>query len=140
LKTIIAFALLLLFASFRKDAGIVTDLVEKARTENKLVAVYFSGSDWCSVCRKFKKEVLETETVAGILNTEMIFYNADFPQRTKLSAETAEANDRLAEKLNESGRFPLLVIMDADWNVRSVIGYGKSADEVVSELKSIGAQ
>ena len=34
-----------------------TDLTEKAHKENKNIVVYFSGSDWCSVCNKFKKNL-----------------------------------------------------------------------------------
>ena len=41
----------------------LTDLPKaqaQAKTENKIVLLNFTGSDWCGWCIKFKKDVLDT--------------------------------------------------------------------------------
>ena len=38
----------------------------KAKAENKLVLMDFTGSDWCGWCMKFKKEVYSTPEFAEL--------------------------------------------------------------------------
>ena len=35
--------------------------LEKAKKEDKKVLLYFSGSDWCAPCVKFKKQFVYTD-------------------------------------------------------------------------------
>lgn len=116
---------------------IIEHLVAKSETENKLIAVYFSGSDWCSSCYKFKKNVLSDNQVEALLKSRYIYYNADFPQRTKLADSTVTANDFLAEKLNPEGLFPLLVIVDANWNIKAQYNNANLAADVQQQLSSL---
>jgi thioredoxin-related protein len=97
------------------SAGVSTDkddlsIVKKAKENNKYIAVYFSGSDWCAICHVFKNEFVEQKEVAPILNADFVYYNANFPQRKKLAKDITATNDALAEKLNPNGIFPLLAI------------------------------
>lgn len=111
-------------------------LSKDARTANKNIAVYFSGSDWCVNCYGFKKKYLEQESIKTMLESEFIFYNADFPQRKKLDKEVVLVNEALAEKLNPEGIFPLLVIADAELNVLSAIALGEQSDVVYKKIES----
>lgn len=135
---IIALLLTALYFSVQSDT-LLSDLQQKGRTEKKYIAVYFSGSDWCSVCFKFKNETLNLPEIDSLLKTGFIYYNADFPQRKKLDTSTIEANEFLAEKLNPAGAFPLLIITDADWKTKAVIKRGNPSKEVITELKKLMA-
>ncbi|ENA1794612.1 thioredoxin family protein [Flavobacterium psychrophilum] len=111
-------------------------IVKKAKDTNKYIAVYFSGSDWCSICHVFKKEFVEQKEIATILGTDYVYYNADFPQRKKLAKEIAITNDAIAVKLNPNGIFPLLVIADENLNVRKIITKVMGYDKGLLALKA----
>lgn len=110
---------LLLLLSFK--TMITNHIQTKAQQEKKNIVVYFSGSDWCSVCHKFKKSFLAQSKVDSLLNNHYVYYVADFPQRSKQDKETVTLNETLAEKLNPEGVFPLLVIADADLKIKEKI-------------------
>ncbi len=114
----------------------IIDLTTKANTENKNIAVYFSGSDWCTNCHKFKEQTLQLTEVNERLNRDYIYYTADFPQRKKLDTSTTEANKFLAERLNPGGEFPVLVITDSNWKVLAKIYKGNELNSVVDKLNN----
>ena len=117
-KYIVYIGLLLALFSF---AGSENELMKKAQEEEKNIVIYFSGSDWCINCIKFKKNILNHTEVYQLLEDEFIYYVADFPQRTKLDKSVTIKNETLAEKLNPKGIFPLLVIADDNLELLSVI-------------------
>jgi thioredoxin-related protein len=105
--------------AFKSDNQL--DIQVRAKNEHKNIVVYFCGSDWCSICTKFKKSFLTQSPVDSLLNNGFVYYTADFPQRTKLSPSVTEFNETLAEKLNPEGEFPLLVIADENLIVKEKI-------------------
>lgn len=109
---------------------------EQAEAENKLIAVYFSGSDWCSNCLRFKNDVLSKPEAGQLLQRDYIYYVADFPQRKKQEKPEKEANKFLAEKLNPEGIFPVLVITDRSWNVKEKIYRASPVEAVVNRLQA----
>lgn len=97
IKNILLFNSILLLMSF-------------AKPENTYTLIVFEGSDWCSVCRKFEKEILKNSTVITYLQENNIkVKRIDFPQRKKMSKEQKEANKKYAEKYNFKGLFPTIV-------------------------------
>ncbi len=107
-----------------------------ARQHQKGIAVYFSGSDWCTNCHRFRHNVLEQDTVKALLDHGYVYYIADFPQRKKLAREEIALNEALAEKLNPEGVFPVLVLTDSNWNVKARIYNGNALDGILQKLKS----
>lgn len=96
-KNILLFSSILLLFSFTK-------------LDNSYTLIVFEGSDWCSVCRKFEKEILKDSTVIAYLQENNIkVKKIDFPQRKKMSKEQKETNKKYAEKYNFKGRFPTIV-------------------------------
>lgn len=89
---------------------------QKAQTEHKLILLEFSGSDWCGPCIRFRKEVLETPSFTGFADSMLVLLNADFPRlkKNQLSKEQQKKNDKLADKYNPEGIFPMTVLLDAD--------------------------
>lgn len=107
---------------------------EQAKKEHKYIAVYFSGSDWCSHCHYFNNHVLQQDSVQRLLD-RYVYYNADFPQRKKLPPEEQQLNNAWAEVLNPEGLFPLLIICDEQLQVKSRITRSHTRQAVTDTLK-----
>jgi thioredoxin-related protein len=141
IKQILLVFFALIVCSSKSLSGTTDELpvVTKAKSTNKNIVVYFSGSDWCSICHVFKNEFIEQKEVTAILNTDFVYYNADFPQRRKLGKEIVANNDLLAAKLNPNGIFPLLVIADENLKIKKVIlrtmGYDQSLENLRDNVK-----
>lgn len=89
-----------------------------AREQKKLILLNFSGSDWCAPCVRLRKEIFDSpgfnEAAASL-----VLVNADFPRNKKnqLSKEQQRRNDELAERYNQSGKFPFTLLLNADGKV-----------------------
>lgn len=115
------FLIVLLFAlsfTFGQQKSF-TSSVETAKTENKKVLLYFSGSDWCAPCVKFKKFIVNTPEFQTFATANLVIYNADFPRlsKNKLAKEVEKENETLADKYNSKGIFPLILLLDTEGNV-----------------------
>lgn len=88
--------------------------LEKAKTENKNVLLFFSGSDWCAPCVKFKKHFVETDQFKTFSAENLIVFNADFPRlkKNKLADNITQENEKLADKYNNNGLFPLILLLN----------------------------
>jgi len=126
----------LLLFSTTENAPTIDSFSKKAVEEHKEIAVYFSGSDWCTNCHQFSKAILAQDSVKDLLENHFVYYIADFPQRKKLEKETRLLNDSLAEKLNPEGHFPLLVITDEHWNIKAMIRKGEDMRKVMEKLQN----
>lgn len=127
--------ILFLFASlFISHDG--SFLQEKAKEKHQNIAVYFSGSDWCSSCHQFREKVLSQPGIDSLLKHGYVFYIADFPQRKKLPDSTRVLNDFLAEKLNPSGVFPALILTDENLGIQhSQLGSKVAPEALLAKLK-----
>jgi thioredoxin-related protein len=112
---------------------------DQATSENKLILLNFSGSDWCAPCIKMKKEVFENEAFLSIATERLVLVRADFPRTKKnqLPKEQLKHNEALAEKYNPSGKFPYTVLLDANGKViKEWDGYAfASQEKFISQLK-----
>lgn len=97
----------------------------KATTENKNILLVFSGSDWCGPCMKLEKVVWKSPEFEDEAEKNWVIYKADFPKKkaNQLSAELTEINNKLAEKYNKSGSFPLVVLLDKKGKVIGTTGF-----------------
>ncbi len=110
---------------------------ETAAQENKNMIMVFSGSDWCAPCIKLEKYIWESDEFKKHAKDNWILLKLDFPKRkaNKLSKEQQSHNDALAEKYNNRGYFPLVLVLDKNGNVLGETGYKKiTAQEYVNEL------
>jgi thioredoxin-related protein len=97
----------------------------KAITENKNILLVFSGSDWCGPCIKLDKVVWKSPEFQVEADKNWIIYKADFPKKkaNQLSPDLTESNNKLAEKYNKSGSFPLVVLLDKKGKVIGITGF-----------------
>jgi thioredoxin-related protein len=101
------------------------DVKIKAEKENKNILLVFSGSDWCGPCIKLDKTVWKSIEFQAEADKNWIIYKADFPKKkaNQLSAEMIESNNKLAEKYNKNGSFPLVVLLDKKGKVIGMTGF-----------------
>ena len=112
----------------------------EAKSENKLILLNFSGSDWCGPCIRLRKEIFDNESFMQYANGNLVLVNADFPRLKKniLPKEQQKQNDALADTYNSDGAFPLTLLLDANGNViKKWNGLPLStAEEFVTDIKA----
>ncbi len=92
---------------------------KNAQEKHQRILLTFSGSDWCGPCIRLHKEIFESEAFAKIADNQLVLLNADFPRlkKNQLAKEQQQQNDKLADKYNAAGNFPLTILLDADGKV-----------------------
>jgi uncharacterized protein YyaL (SSP411 family) len=109
----------------------VPDAQTRAKKESKLVLLDFTGSDWCSWCKKLDAEVFSQQQFADYAKKNLVLVEVDFPAQKKLDAALAKANDALKVKYKIAG-FPTLIALKPDgavvWNQ---VGYLEGGPKAV---------
>jgi len=104
----------LVWQTHAAESNWLTDLPQaeaRATAEHKIVLLDFTGSDWCSWCIKFRKEVLDTPAFQAYAATNVVLVEVDFPNHKEQSASLKAANDGLKSKFSVHG-FPTLLVLD----------------------------
>lgn len=97
----------------------LTDLPKaeaQAKSENKLVLMNFTGSDWCPACIRLEKDVLSSKKFADYANKNLVPVLVDFPNQKPQSDDLKAANAALSKKYDVDG-FPTLVLVKPDGSV-----------------------
>jgi thioredoxin-related protein len=141
MKPIITFFLLIV-VSFGYSQNWKTnfeDVKVKAEKENKNILLVFSGSDWCGPCMKLDKVVWQSPEFKAEADKSWVIYKADFPKKkaNQLSPELTESNNKLAEKYNKNGSFPLVLLLDKKGKVIGTTGFKNvSASDYIKLIHS----
>jgi thioredoxin-related protein len=108
------------------DLNWLTDLPKaqaQAKTENKLVLMDFTGSDWCGWCMKLDKETFSKPEFADYAKTNLVLVQLDYPVHKEQSDDLKKANAALQKKYNIEG-FPTLIALKPDGAVAwKQVGY-----------------
>lgn len=111
----------------------------KAEKENKNFLLVFSGSDWCGPCIKLEKVVWKSPEFQVEADKNWVIYRADFPNKRKnqLAPDMVETNNKLAEKYNKNGIFPLVMLLDPKGKVIGMTGFKNvSAQDYIKLIHS----
>jgi thioredoxin-related protein len=112
----------------------------QATAENKTIVLVFSGSDWCAPCIKLDKNVWQSEEFKAFAAEKLVLLRADFPKKKAnvLPEALQNSNKTLAEKYNQEGYFPLVVVLNAQGKVIAKKGYeNQNAAKYVAELQAL---
>ena len=136
-------SLLLLSTFLTTSTGWKTDFEKAkkaAKDEHKFILLNFSGSDWCGPCIRLRKEIFESAEFIQFADEKLVLVNADFPRQRKnqLDKQLQKNNDKLADKYNSTGIFPLTVLLTSEGKlVKKWEGYPEAGkDKFISELKN----
>lgn len=141
-KKIIYVMLLFVAVSFAGDNWLhnYEEAVQLAKKDNKKIILYFSGSDWCRPCILLKKKVFETDEFIKYAKDNLVMVQFDFPAReqNKLSEEQTVYNENMAEKFNEDGDFPKVLLLTSDEKtIANFVGYGnESVEDYINKIKN----
>lgn len=98
----------------------------------------FSGSDWCLPCIKLEREIFAQPDFKQFAKGRIKVLKADFPQRKKQPDSLIVRNEKLAEKYNPNGEFPLLILLDAEGQKMMVIEHNElSLDQLLADLNNL---
>lgn len=132
------FVLQMIFATspapFYTDYNVV---FEHAKNEDHHVLMVFAGSDWCRPCIQFKESILMQDDFQAYAKKSIDVLYLDFPakKKNKLSKEQIAHNESLAEKYNQSGLFPHIILMDKNEKVVKTINFeGQDVDTFIKML------
>lgn len=103
------------------------EAIKLASEKNRNIVLVFQGSDWCAPCIKLEREIWTSEEFKTFANEHFLLLKADFPRKkaNQLDKAQQEKNNKLAEKYNKAGNFPLVVVLDANGNILGETGYQK---------------
>lgn len=115
-----------------------TDLpgaLNQARSDNKMVLLDFTGSDWCPWCIKFDHDVLSTGEFADYAKSKLVLVQLDFPRTKPQSDDLKQANAALAKRFNVDG-YPTYVLLNPAGNeLGRQVGYREGGpDAFIAEL------
>ena len=113
--------------------------LKQARSENQMVLLDFTGSDWCPWCIKFDQDVLSTGKFAAYAGRKLQLVKVDFPRQTQLPDDLKRANDELARTFHVDG-YPTYVLLDsAGKELGRQVGYLEGGpDAFIAELDRFG--
>jgi thioredoxin-related protein len=113
--------------------------LNQARSENKMVLLDFTGSDWCGWCIKFDKDVLSTDKFAGYAKSKLVLVRLDFPHHKEQDAALKQANEQLSKQFGVDG-FPTFVLLNsAGKELWRQVGYAEGGpDAFIAELDRFG--
>jgi protein disulfide-isomerase len=103
----------------------LTDLPKaqaKAKEENKLVLLDFTGSDWCGWCIKLDKEVFSKPEFAEYASKNLVLVEVDFPRSKPQSSELKKANAALQDKYKIEG-YPTIIVLNSSGQKAGELGY-----------------
>ena len=115
----------------------VPKALQKAKAEQKLVLLDFTGSDWCGWCIRFNKEGFSTPEFREYAAKHLVLVELDFPRAKKLAPELKQANDALKAKYRVNG-FPTFVLLNCDGReVGRQVGYMEGGPKAfIAKLQS----
>lgn len=96
--------------------------VQRAKAENKLLLLHFTGSDWCAPGRRLAHEIFETPEMAAYGRARLVMVYLDFPRSTVLPPELKIQNALLARLLAVEN-YPTVLIITPDGARLGSLGY-----------------
>jgi len=121
------------------DSAWVTSLPEakaRAKTENKLVFVNFTGLDWCVPCKQMEADIYTKPEFLDYAKKNLVLVQLDFLPIKKQPDELVKANSALQEEYKVEV-FPTTFLITPDgktlWEKRGYLKGGPAA--MIAELE-----
>jgi thioredoxin-related protein len=110
---------------------------QEAKTNNKLVLLDFTGSDWCGWCVLLDREVFSKPQFKEYASKNLVLIELDFPKRKPLPDALRQQNLQLARRYQISA-FPTIIVLNGDGQVVGELGYVKGGPNAfIAELERL---
>lgn len=93
-----------------------------SKEQSKPMALFFTGSDWCTWCHRLEDEALNTPEFAEVAADKFVFVKLDYPMKAKQSEEMIKQNKDLQQKYDIKS-FPTILILTPDQREIGMTGY-----------------
>ena len=116
------------------------EAARQAAAEHKPILMVFAGSDWCKPCIMLRREVWDTPAFRDYAKEHFVLLELDFPRfkKNQLPEEQKKDNEQLAERYNQEGVFPLVVLTDEQGHILGKTGYQPGGPEkYISHLEQL---
>jgi protein disulfide-isomerase len=77
--------------------------VERAEKENKVIMLFFTGSDWCGWCIRLQNEVFKQVDFKSWAQEKVVLVELDFPRNTPQSETIKNQNVTLSQMFEVKG-------------------------------------
>ncbi len=122
---LLACAVLIFAGPTRAELNWLTDYdaaKSKAKSDNKLVLLDFTGSDWCVYCKQLGAEVFSKPQFQEYAAKNLVLVELDFPRRKEQSDAVKKQNMQLASEYEIQG-FPTVIVLNAAGKKVGELGY-----------------
>lgn len=107
-----------------------------AQKENKPLFLFFTGSDWCSWCKRLNAQILSQSAFQDYAAKDLVLVKIDFLRYTPMEEKQKEYNNSLARQYQVQG-FPTVMLLSPQGAVLGRTGYQDlSPQGYVEHLKS----
>ncbi len=89
------------------------EATETAASEEKMVLLNFTGSDWCPPCEMLHSEVLTKDAFKKFADEKLVLVELDFPNDKPQSDALKKQNADLSETYGIEG-YPTLILLDSE--------------------------
>ncbi len=112
--------------------------LNRAKNEDKVILINFTGSDWCKWCIKLVDEVFSHKEFADYAEENLVMLKIDFPTTFKqLPEEEQIKRQQLQQQYGVRG-YPTIILADAQGKVLGQTGYQPGGPEnYVNHLKEM---
>ena len=87
---------------------------KNAESKNKLILIYFTGSDWSKPCKLLNKDFFYTTKFKTIADKNFILVRVNSPRRPGLISDLQEDKNLALRKSYQQKIFPSVIITDAN--------------------------
>jgi thioredoxin-related protein len=110
----------------------------KAKSDNKLVLLEFTGSDWCGYCKRMQAEIFSKPQFQDYAAKNLVLVELDFPRAKPQSDEVRRQNMKLASEYEIEG-FPTLIVLSPEGKrVGNFFGYIEGGpDAIIAALEKL---
>jgi thioredoxin-related protein len=85
-----------------------------AGSQNKLILIYFTGSDWSQSCKRLNTDFFYTEDFQELAQKYLILVRINSPRRSGLISGFQESKNLELKKRYNQKVFPTVIITDAE--------------------------
>jgi len=94
----------------------------QAKAENRHVFLFFTGSDWCSWCKRLNKEILSQDAFKDYAAKNLILVELDFPRGKSQPSDVKKQNAKLMDLYKIEG-YPTVIVLDSAGKKVGELGY-----------------
>lgn len=109
----------------------------KAKADDKMILLDFTGSDWCGWCMKIDKEIFSQAEFKDYAKKNLELVELDFPKKRELSAKVKAQNEKLAKEYGIRG-FPTIIVLNSKGDKVGELGYMEGGPQAfIDELEKL---